>query len=92
MQDGYAIPEIASLDIHIAGITSIIWACGYRFNFDLVKLPVFDDHGFPLTQRGVTRYPGLYFLGMPWLHTQKSGLLVGVGEDAAFLAEQITRF
>jgi hypothetical protein len=26
---------------------------------------------------------------MPWLHTQKSGLLVGVGNDAAFIAEHI---
>jgi len=92
LQDGYAVPEKPSLNIHAAGISSVIWACGYRFNFDIVRLPVFDDHGFPLTQRGVTRYPGLYFLGMPWLNTMKSGLLMGVGEDAVFLAEQITRY
>jgi hypothetical protein len=57
--------------------------------FGLVKLPVTDADGFPAQQRGVTAHPGLYFVGMPWLHTQKSGLLLGVGEDAAFIAEHI---
>lgn len=30
-----------------------------------------------------------YFLGFPWLHTRKSGILYGVEEDAAYLAEVI---
>ena len=51
-----------------------------------VKLPVTDSVGFPIQQRGVTAFPGLYFIGMPWLHTQKSGLLAGVGDDAAYIA------
>jgi putative flavoprotein involved in K+ transport len=38
----------------------------------------------------VTDYPGLYFVGLPWLHKPKSGLLLGVGEDAAYIAAQIT--
>jgi putative flavoprotein involved in K+ transport len=62
---------------------------GYTFDFSLVKLPVTDSDGFPITQRGVTQYPGLYFLGMPWLHKQKSGLLLGVGEEAAHLADTL---
>ena len=83
--DGYSAPEIDQLDFKASGIATIIWAGGYVFDFSLVKLPVFDEYGFPLTDRGVTRYPGLFFLGMPWLHTQKSGFLMGVGEDAAYL-------
>lgn len=86
---GYAGDEIAQLDLARAGVTSLIWAAGYRFDFDLVKLPVTDEFGFPIQQRGVTAYPGLYFVGLPWLHTQQSGLLVGVGDDAAFIAEHI---
>lgn len=77
------------LDVREAGITTVIWAAGYRFDFSLVKLPVTDSDGFPVQQRGVTSYPGLYFIGLPWLHAQKSGLLLGVGEDAAFIAEHI---
>ena len=67
----------------------LIWAAGYDFDFDLVKLPVTDEYGFPLQQRGVTAYPGLYFVGLPWLHTQQSGLLMGVSDDAALIASQI---
>ena len=59
------------------------------FDFGLVKLAVTDSDGFPVQRRGVTAYSGLYFVGMPWLHTQKSGLLLGVGDDAAFIAGHI---
>jgi putative flavoprotein involved in K+ transport len=37
----------------------------------------------------MTEHPGLYFLGLPWLHTPKSGLLFGVGEDAGFMVEHL---
>jgi hypothetical protein len=37
----------------------------------------------------VTGYNGLYFLGMPWLHSRKSGILFGVGDDAAYVADHI---
>jgi putative flavoprotein involved in K+ transport len=33
--------------------------------------------------------PGVYFLGLPWLHKLKSAFLHGVGEDAEYLAVQI---
>jgi putative flavoprotein involved in K+ transport len=89
LRDGFAQPQITEVDIEAAGISSVIWAAGYRFDYRLVKLAVTDEDGFPIQQRGVTSYQGLYFVGMPWLHTQKSGLLAGVGDDAAFIAEHI---
>lgn len=88
--DAYNAHEILELDLASAGISTIIWARGYSFDFSLVKLPVVDEVGFPVTQNGVTRFPGLYFIGMPWISKYKSGFLIGVGEDAAFLAGQIT--
>lgn len=91
LRDGFDQPQIAELDIAGATIRSVIWAAGYNFDFDLVKLPVTDGDGFPVQQRGVTAYPGLYFIGLPWLHTQKSGLLAGVGEDAAYIAAHIAQ-
>mgnify|MGYP003377405076 FL=1 len=89
LRDGFAQPQITEMDVQQAGIGSVIWAAGYSFDFGLVKLPVTDTDGFPVQQRGVTAYPGLYFMGLPWLHTQKSGLLMGVGDDAAFIAASI---
>jgi len=52
-------------------------------------LPVVDSDGYPIQRRGVTKYSGLYFLGLPWLHSRRSGILFGVGDDAAYLATHI---
>ncbi len=89
LRDGYAAEVIRELDLAAAGIKTVIWAVGYRFDFSLVRLPILDGDGYPLQQRGITRYPGLYFVGLPWLTNQKSGLLLGVGDDAAHIAADI---
>ena len=89
LRDGYEQEVITELNLEEAGISTIIWAIGYSFDFSMVKLPVVDADGYPLQKRGVTEYGGLYFLGMPWLHSRKSGILFGVGDDAAYLAAHI---
>jgi putative flavoprotein involved in K+ transport len=89
LRDGYAAAVITDLDLKQAGITSVIWANGYGFDYSLVKLPVLDEFGYPVQRRGVTAYPGLYFVGLNWLYKFKSGTLLGVGEDAAFVASDI---
>jgi putative flavoprotein involved in K+ transport len=40
-------------------------------------------------RRGITRTPGLYFFGVHRMHTIKSGLPSGTGNDAEYLAEHI---
>jgi len=87
--DGYALPILTELDLKAADITNVIWATGYSFDFSTIKLPVVDGDGFPIQTRGVSAYPGLFFVGLPWLHTAKSGLIYGVGEDASFIADRI---
>ena len=89
LRDGYDAEVITELDVQSAGITSVIWATGYKFDFGLVRLPVLDADGYPVQKRGITGYPGLYFVGLPWLHTVKSGLLFGVGDDAASIVADI---
>jgi putative flavoprotein involved in K+ transport len=89
LRDGFEAKEIAELDLQAAGITTIIWAIGYEFDFSLVDLPILDSDGFPVQNRGVTDRPGLFFVGLPWLYKQKSGLLVGVGQDADHIASVI---
>ena len=82
--------DIASLDLRAAGIGSVIWATGYRYDFDWIDLDVFDPSTrAPRHRRGVTEVPGAYFLGLPMLHKTKSSFLSGVGEDADFLADRI---
>jgi len=77
------------MDLKVAGVTTVIWATGYGFNYSWVHLPVFDGYGFPVQQRGVTNFPGLYFLGMNFLYNRKSGILLGVGEDAAHIGADV---
>jgi putative flavoprotein involved in K+ transport len=89
LRDGYDAPVMTQLDLESTGIRTIIWATGYSFDFSWVKFPIFDEFGYPIQQRGVTDQPGLYFLGLHWLHTSGSSLLAGVGEDAASVAEHI---
>jgi putative flavoprotein involved in K+ transport len=89
LRDGYEQAEVETLNLQAAGIKTLIWATGYNFDFSFVKLPVTGRDGYPIQKRGVTEYDGLYFLGMPWLHSRKSGILFGVGDDAAYIAAQI---
>ena len=89
LRDGYTQPIVEELDLKAAGINTVIWARGYTFDYSLVKLPVFDGDGFPVQASGVTRYPGLYFVGMPWMPSERSGFLLGVGESAQHIAAHI---
>src|SRR5580693_9342086 len=86
---GYDQDVITELDLKSSGISTVLWATGYNFDFSLVKLPIVDADGYPIQKRGVTDYQGLYFLGMPWLHSRRSGILFGIGDDAAYLAAHI---
>jgi putative flavoprotein involved in K+ transport len=54
-----------------------------------VKVGVFDGTGHPTHTRGVTAVPGLYFLGLPWLHTWGSGRFLGIARDAEHIASCI---
>jgi putative flavoprotein involved in K+ transport len=50
---------------------------------------VFGADGRVEHRRGVTAVPGLYFLGLPWLHTRGSALLGWVKDDASYIAGRI---
>lgn len=87
---GTPVPEVDEIDIDREGITSVIWATGYEYDYSWLHADVIDSDKRPIQQRGVTAIPGLFFLGLHWMHTFKSGLLSGVGADAAFLADQLS--
>lgn len=83
--------EVVDLDLHAAGVASVVWAVGFRADFRWVQVGVFDGTGAPTHRRGVTAVPGLSFLGLPWLHTWGSGRFAGVARDAEHLAEHVVR-
>ncbi len=79
----------SSLNLVEAGIKNIIWSTGFKYNFDWIKLPITGEHNYPIQHRGVTEYPGLYFMGLQWMYGSKSAQFIGVGEDAEYVAGHI---
>jgi putative flavoprotein involved in K+ transport len=71
---------------------SVVWATGYRPELDWIEdLPRQAD-GWPVQERGVVgSRPGLFFLGIPFQYALTSGLVGGVGRDAAYIADHIAR-
>jgi putative flavoprotein involved in K+ transport len=90
LRDGYEQAVITELDLKAYDIKTVIWAIGYTFDYRLVHLPVRDGAGFPIQTNGISRYPGLYFVGMPWMPTERPGFLLGVGERAGDIAFHIS--
>ena len=67
-----------------------MWATGFRSDWSFVHAPeAFDADGYPEHLRGVTPVAGLYFVGLPWLHTWGSGRFAGIARDAEYLAAEI---
>ncbi len=80
---------LRNLDLASAGIGSVIWATGFKLDYNWLKVDVFDAEGRPKHQRGVSPEPGVYFLGLPWQSRRGSSFIWGVWHDARYLADQI---
>jgi putative flavoprotein involved in K+ transport len=77
--------------VELAGFGAVIFTSGFRPDYSSwVRLDAFDELGFPIhTDCASTVVPGLYFCGVHYLRKRKSSLLIGVGEDAAIVAQHI---
>ncbi|ALS64448.1 flavin-containing monooxygenase [Pandoraea apista] len=80
---------LLELDLEKAGVTSIVWATGYAVDFGWLQVDAFDENGKPRHQRGVSKEPGVYFLGLPWLSRRGSSFIWGVWHDARHIADHI---
>jgi putative flavoprotein involved in K+ transport len=81
--------EVTRIDLAEHDITSVVWSVGFRTNYRWLRVGVFDGEGHPCHNRGVTATPGLYFLGLPWLHTWGSGRFAAIARDAEYLADHV---
>lgn len=79
----------SSLALEAAGITSVIWATGFRSDWSWVKVPAFDGTGYPAHERGVTTVRGLSVIGLPWLYSWGSGRFAGIARDAEHLSDHV---
>jgi putative flavoprotein involved in K+ transport len=75
---------------NVQKISSVVWATGYKPDFSWIGMDVTDETGWPLSDRGVSPVSkGLYFIGMPFQYGLTSGLVGGVGRDAAYISRRI---
>ena len=86
---GWVTDPVLELDLHEHGVTSIIWATGYRVDYGWLKVDSFDEAGRPVHHRGISAVPGIYFLGLPWQTRRGSSFIFGVWQDAKLLADHI---
>ncbi|HST58629.1 MAG TPA: hypothetical protein VLK84_08075, partial [Longimicrobium sp.] len=80
------------VDGRVMDVANVIWCTGFRPDYRWIDLPVFGADGFPRHARGVvTDAPGLFFLGLRFQHRMTSSLIGGVGDDAAYVADQVAQ-
>jgi putative flavoprotein involved in K+ transport len=78
--------------VSLKGFGAVIFAGGFRPSYQswLPWPEAFDEMGFPIQRDGTsTVVDGLYFVGVHWMRQRKSALLLGVGEDAAIVANAV---
>jgi putative flavoprotein involved in K+ transport len=88
VRDGLPLLE----DDRVLDVANIVWCTGFRHDFSWIELPVFDENGQPVHERGVVASaPGLYFVGLVFQYAAVSDVIPGVGRDAEYVAKHIAR-
>jgi len=71
-------------------VKNVVWCTGFRPDFGWIQLPLeIGEDGYPVQYRGASTTPGLYFVGLPFLHSFASMLIGGADRDTERVAEQI---
>jgi putative flavoprotein involved in K+ transport len=78
-------------DGRVIDIANVVWCTGFRNDWDWIRFPLpREDDGYPEQKRGaVPAAPGLYFVGMPFLHSFSSMLILGAARDGKRVARHI---
>src|SRR5262249_36509578 len=87
---GLPTPPILSLNPSEHHLTTVIWCTGFEGDYGFVQVPrILNAHGQPLENEGLTEAPGIYFAGVDFSSTRKSGLIIGIAEEAQRLVDDI---
>jgi putative flavoprotein involved in K+ transport len=78
-------------DGRVLDVANVVWCTGFRSEYAWIHFPLpMDGDGYPEQHRGVVpSTPGLYFVGLPFLHSFASMLILGAGRDGKRVAEHI---
>jgi putative flavoprotein involved in K+ transport len=86
VQDGLPVLD----DGRVLEVSNVIWCTGFKSDYSWIDLPLEYEDGYPSQYRGaVASHPGLYFVGMLFLHSFSSMLILGAGRDAERVAKHI---
>ena len=80
-------------DGRVLDVRNVVWCTGFRPDFSWIRVPFeTGDDGYPVQYRGtVASSPGLYFAGLPFLHSFASMLVAGTGRDTERVARHIVK-
>jgi len=77
-------------DGRVLDVANVIWCTGFKPGLDWIDLPIFDDRGEPIHERGlVPSEPGISFVGQHFLYAMSSAMIHGVARDAERIADAI---
>jgi putative flavoprotein involved in K+ transport len=80
------------LDLASGEIRSIVWATGFRPDYQWLDVPVIDAKGQLRHDGGVLDSPGLYALGLPVLRRRRSTFICGIEDDARDVIDHLTGY
>jgi putative flavoprotein involved in K+ transport len=98
---GVTLHEARTIDVDVRGrpvlsdgtaldVANVVWCTGFRPDYGWIELPVIGEDGWPRERRGVVDdSPGLYLLGIPFLYSFTSMLVLGAGRDAAYVVDRL---
>jgi putative flavoprotein involved in K+ transport len=86
------LPETAirKLDVVDCGITTVVWCTGFDGDFSWIRVSgVLDARGRPVQEEGVSPVRRIYFAGLDFASTRKSGTILAIAEEAARLVRHV---
>jgi len=86
VRDGYPVLD----GDRVLEVANVIWCTGFQPGFSWIDIPVFGPGQQPVHERGVvTSEPGLYFIGLHFLHSFSSTMIHGAARDAEYIANAL---
>jgi putative flavoprotein involved in K+ transport len=88
VEDGLPVLE----DGRALDVANVIWCTGFGNGLAWIDLPIFEASGEPRHESGICGdQPGLYFVGLHFLHAFSSTMIHGIARDAERIASEIER-
>jgi putative flavoprotein involved in K+ transport len=80
-----------TLDGEVLEPQTVVWCTGFRPDYSWIDLPVTNEQGQPITDRGVSPETGLYFIGLEFQYAVASATIQGLDQDARYLSRAMAK-